>query len=73
MRTILTFGKYKGLSITDPSIPTSYLIWLAGRPRKYRDKHSQEVVWVCPINVWNEARVELVAQGYRLKGSRWEQ
>jgi len=72
MKTTLTFGKYKGLSIIDPSIPITYLMWLAGRPRKYRDKHSREVAWVCPYSVYMESRMELAAQGYKLIGTRWE-
>jgi len=75
MRTYLTFGKHRGLPLSSPSIPISYLAWLAapGGGKVYANDHTLDAKWKAPKGLWVKVRVELVAQGYRLKGSRWEQ
>ena len=75
MRTYLTFGKYNGLPLSDPSIPVEYLTWLAepGGGRVYKNKHSSDAKWKAPNGLWIEVRLELDRRGYKLVGSRWEE
>jgi len=66
--TILNFGIYKGRSLSDLSIPLTYISWMAGRG-KYADPNNRfEVAWKVPITLAILARREYE----RRTGERWE-
>ena len=75
MKTYLNFGKYKGLTISDPSIPISYLAWLAapGGGKVFNGDHTLDAKWKAPKGLWVLVRKELDRRGYKLVGSRWEE
>lgn len=66
--TILTFGKYKGLLLSDPTIPIVYIKWLASRGVYYRPDNQFETDWKVPIELSILSRREWE----RRTGDRWE-
>ena len=65
--SILIFGKYSGLSITDSQIPIEYLRWMAGRG-KYQDPNNRFIdTWKVPITLAIIARREWEHR----TGERW--
>jgi len=68
----LSFGAFKGRDLTDPSIPDSYMQWLASRG-KYQSKTNRfETSWKVPVDVWMAARMEMERRGYTHIGERFE-
>jgi len=69
---ILPFGQYRGQKITD--IPDTYLFWLCSRGKStyYKSKHSLDVTWSVPIDIWEAARTEAERRGFYKIGERWE-
>ena len=69
---ILPFGQYRGHNIN--SVPDNYLFWLCdrGRGTYYKSKHSLDVTWKVPFDVWEAARKEACRRGYEKIGERWE-
>ena len=74
MRTYLTFGKYNGLPLSDPTIPISYLSWLAspGGGKVYANDHTLDAKWKAPKGLWVKVREELVSRGYELRNGEWK-
>jgi hypothetical protein len=68
----LTFGTFKGSKLSDPSIPDSYIKWLASRGKYYKEKHSTEPTWKVPTTVWLAALTEIERRGYQIIGERFE-
>lgn len=69
---ILPFGIHKGRDLSDPSIPDSYMMWLASRGKYQSPSNRFETVWKVPVNVWMAARVEMERRGYSHIGERFE-
>jgi len=69
---ILKFGQYKGWDIKDVS--DHYLFYLCSRGRStyYVSKHSLDIRWRVPFEVWEAARAEAERRGYTKIGERWE-
>lgn len=67
--TILTFGQYRGLSLSDASIPIGYIKWLASRGsyQEPGNKHG-DAAWKVPIDLAILARREWEHR----TGERWE-
>jgi hypothetical protein len=69
---IIEFGKYKGFTLSDLSIPIEYIRWLASRGT-YKSKTNRfETAWKVPVDVWMAARIEMERRGYRHIGERFE-
>ena len=72
---ILTFGQHKGKNLSDPTIPDSYVCWLA-KPKYsgafYKSLHSTELNFKVPFKVQIAAREEAERRKYVLKGETWE-
>jgi hypothetical protein len=68
---VLQFGQFKGKSLRE--IPDSYLFWLCerGRSTYYRSRHSLDVTWRVPFDVWEAARAEADRRGFTKRGERW--
>ena len=62
---MLTFGAHRGKELTDPSIPDSYVEWLAFRGAYYKPENRFETDWKVPIDVSIQARREMERRGYR--------
>ncbi len=60
---ILTFGTFKGLALTDASIPDSYIQWLACRGNYQMPGNRFETKWKVPIDVSIHARREMERMG----------
>jgi hypothetical protein len=68
----LTFGIYKGHSLSSSAIPDDYMKWLASRGT-YKSKTNRfETAWKVPVDVWMAARIEMERRGYRHIGERFE-
>lgn len=67
--TILTFGMYVGLSLSNPVIPLSYVRWIAkcGSYQEPGNKYG-DAKWKVPIDLMVLARREWE----RRTGERWE-
>ena len=74
MKTTLNFGKHKGKSLSDPTIPDLYINWLA-KPKYsgsyYKSLHVTEKNFKVPHNVMVAARTEADNRGWELKGETW--
>ena len=68
---IIPHGTYKGCDITE--VPTDYLLYLCerGKSTYYKSKHSREVKFKWPIEIWEAARAEAEKRGYTKTGERW--
>ncbi|MDI9569781.1 MAG: DUF3820 family protein [Pseudomonadota bacterium] len=68
----LPFGQFKGRTLRE--IPESYLFWLCSRGKStyYRSKHSLDVTWKVPFEIWEAARAEAERRGFVRIGERWE-
>jgi len=69
---ILPFGFYRGHNLKD--VPDNYLFWLCDRGRStyYKSKHSADITWKVPFDVWEAARTEAEQRGFHKIGERWE-
>jgi len=65
--TILDFGQYKGLLLSDPSIPITYIHWMASRGSYQNPNNRFETTWKVPITLAILARREWE----RRTGERW--
>jgi len=67
--SIITFGMYRGLPLSNPSIPLNYIKWIAkrGSYQEPRNKHG-DASWKVPIDLMVLARREWE----RRTGQRWE-
>lgn len=67
---IMPFGKFRGIPLE--RLEDDYLMWLAKGQGYTKNKHSTEMQFKIPANIWIEARKILESRGYVLKGERWE-
>lgn len=68
----LNFGTFRGRELSDPSVPDSYVKWLALRGRYDSKVNRFETAWKVPVDVWMAARVEMERRGYTHIGERFE-
>ena len=68
---ILPFGMYRGTDIK--VVPEDYLFWLCDRGKTiyHKSKHSTDVKWKPPFEIWEAARKEAERRGYIKIGERW--
>lgn len=69
---MIDFGKFKGKELTDPSVPDTYIRWLALRGSYTMPGNRFETKWKVPIVLSIEARREMEKRGYRRDGDRYE-
>ena len=66
--TIITFGMYSGLSLSNPVVPLSYIKWIAKRG-SYQEPGNRFVCkWKVPIDLAIMARREWESR----TGERWK-
>jgi len=68
----LTFGTHIGKELSDPTIPDSYMEWLARRGTYKSPTNRFETKWKVPVLVWMAARLEMERRGYTHIGDRFE-
>lgn len=69
---MIDFGKFKGKELTDPSVPDTYIRWLALRGSYTIPGNRFGTKWKVPIVLSIEARREMEKRGYRRDGDRYE-
>jgi hypothetical protein len=67
----LKFGRFKGMSLSDPAVPDTYVEWLAKRGSYTLQGNRFETTWKVPIVLSIEARREMEHRGYEHDGDRW--
>lgn len=68
---VISFGRYAGKSLDDPTIPDSYIEWLSGRGRYAEPGNTFEAKWKVPIVIAIAARREMERRGYKHDGYRY--
>lgn len=68
---IIPYGIYKGQDIT--TVPDDYLLYLCerGKSTYYKSRHSLDIKFKWPIELWVAARAEASNRGYTKNGERW--
>ncbi|MFH2073755.1 MAG: hypothetical protein ABIJ57_00215 [Pseudomonadota bacterium] len=61
----LNFGAFRGHELSDPSVPDSYVKWLALRGSYQEPGNCFVTRWKVPIDLSIEARREMEIRGYR--------
>jgi len=65
--SIITFGKYSGLSLSDPQVPLSYLRWIGKRGSYNHPDNRFDCIFKVPITLMVLARREYESR----TGERW--
>jgi uncharacterized protein (DUF3820 family) len=69
---IIPFGKYSGCDTSDPSVPDSYIKWLALRGTYTNPANRFETTWKVPITLSIVARREMESRGYKRVEDKYE-
>jgi hypothetical protein len=65
--TIITFGQYSGLSLSNPAVPLSYIRWISKRGIYHEPGNRFEATFKVPIELMVLARREWESR----TGLRW--